>query len=263
MAEYTEKQKLDFVLSALKIQNERVKLGAIFRKEAELITALAKKTGAIAVSDFGCWTGILAVEIFKAWPELKTYRAVEAVPLFVEFAKDQLKDHPVEFIGATLVPRLLNLPEVTHLSVNPFDTLNTASIFTTKKMVDMLVKIPVYPNTSITPFVQTHPELFKDDVYVKIDLDGVDIATVETVLSQKQSPAVIQFEVWKYFYDKGLPDLIDSLNADGYRWPSDLDYKKYTHFSIALSRGHGWWFVGYSPNPYDEKALVSDYKVEF
>lgn len=263
MSIYTDREKLEFVASALKIQNERVKLGQVFKQEAEMIVGLAKKVSALTITDLGCWTGLLASEIFALWPELKNYHAVDAVPMFIEFAKKQLEGKPVDFTGVTLVPRLANLPEVASIKVSPFDTLNTASIYTGRvPSKQVLIELPVFSNSYITPFVTDHREFFSDDSYVKIDLDGVDIAVVETILAQDLHPCVIQFEVWKMFYDKGLASLRPELEKYGYVWP-DIDYTVYKHFSIALTRGSGWWFVGYTPNEFDPRAFVANYKSDF
>lgn len=256
------KNQLTLVKQSLKAQHERVKTSGVFKQEAAYISQLAAKTNATKLADFGCWTGLLAAEVFTAWPTIEQYYGVEAVPLFVKFAKRVLAGKPTKFIEATLVPRLLNLPEVTSMKVNPYDTLNTSSILAKKPTNVELIDIPVAPNTYITPFVQRYPELFDNDVYVKIDLDGADIALVETILAARRTPAVIQFEVWKLFYERGMPEAIRLLEEAGYNWPATLDPKAYTHFSVALTRGSGWWFVGYSPSPANAAAVLSEYKVE-
>lgn len=254
-----------FIKNAINIQYERCKLGQIFTPEAQHIAKLAGLAKAKTVTDMGCWVGLLAEEVFKEMPKLQKYYAVDAVPLFIEVAKEKLKGKPVEFIAKTLVPRLGKIQEVPVMNIVPFDTLNTSSIYTgrTIKTDAKFTALPAAENTFITPFVQEHADtLFAPSSYVKIDLDGVDLALVDTILSNDCKPAVIQFECWKFYYKRGLGQLIAKLKAAGYAWPDDFKPEDYNHFSMAVGKKH-WWAVGYLPNEFIPNSFLPKYTASF
>ena len=238
----------------------RVINNKVFDTEAEYIVTLAKLEKATAVVDFGSWVGVLASEVLKRWPELSHYQLIDAVPYYITKAKAMLMRDNIPSIEVTLIPDDFKGEHPTTMLISAYDTLNSSSIYS-KHFLSANVKtanvtMKLAPVSTVGAFVKENGSLFLENNYVKIDLDGVDIDLVNSIIDAGYTPAVIQFEVWNSFkpvYEK----LKERMTALGYVFP-DIVIEKHQHFSVAVSR-HNWWAVGYdnvtiSPQSYYYKS---------
>ena len=238
----------------------RVMNNKVFDEEAENIVSIAKLENATEVIDFGCWVGILANEVLKRWPELTTYHMIDAVPYYINKAKELLQRTDLPCTEVTLIPNEFKGVIPTSILVHPYDTLNSSSIYSSyfldEKIKAANVTMPCAPVKRVTEFVQANPQLFAGNQYVKLDLDGVDMDLVNSFIDQGHRPAVIQFEVWNAF-KPGYDKLKEKLTKLGYMFP-DVNIKVHQHFSVAVGK-HNWWAVGYdnvtiSPQSYYYKS---------
>ena len=85
-------------------QIQRVLENNRFVEEATHIVKLCQLENLSSIIDFGCWTGVLGLEIFKQWPELEKYHLIDAVPYYLDKAKTMLKEFPITSQTVTLIP---------------------------------------------------------------------------------------------------------------------------------------------------------------
>jgi hypothetical protein len=244
--------KLDALVDA---QIFRVINNNVFDTEAEYIVTLAKLENATAVIDFGCWVGVLASEVRKRWPELPHYQLIDAVPYYIKKAKTILMQDDIPSIEVTLIPDDFNGEVPTTMLISSYDTLNSSSIYSkdflnaSTKTANVTMKLA--PVNTVGEFVKDNDSLFSKNNYVKIDLDGVDIDLVNSIINANFSPAVVQFEVWNS-YKPAYEKLKERMSASGYLFPN-IAIEKHQHFSVAVGKHH-WWAVGYDNTTASSKS---------
>jgi hypothetical protein len=225
----------------------RVQARGVFREEARYIERTCQVENLHRVIDFGSWCGVLAHNVLATGVPLDNYHLVDCAPIYMEIALAHLGEThtPVTHELVTLVPNSVARRPVTML-VDSYDTLNTSSIysehFVREPVKQANVRVPLANALTLNEYVTGHLTMFNSDTYVKIDLDGVDLDLVDSILDNDCLPGAIHFEVWNPFkprYNK----LIERLVSLGYQRP-EADFLWHKNFSVGVSRNY-WWAVGY------------------
>jgi hypothetical protein len=228
-------------------QIDRVQANNVFLEESRYIKQTCLLLGCDNIIDFGSWCGVLAENILSQDIELQNYHLVDCVPLYMDIALDRLAnyDQSITYELVTLLPKTtINLPQ--DILVNREDTLNTSSIYS-QYFVKQSVKsddyrVPIADPVIVDSYIRDNLGRFTDKTYVKIDLDGVDLPLVDSILDNQLTPGAIHFEVWHPFKHRSTK-LFERLGKLGYSIPlADLTWHK--NFSVSVGRSY-WWAVGY------------------
>jgi hypothetical protein len=239
----------DQLYKAIKSQTEQFMKQPHFDKKPKLMVEMAKKEGVSDYVDFGSHSGRLARKIFDFHPDLKSYTGIEAIPVYVK--------HSIEFVNEcrfSVIPALLTdkLTEAlkNNFTVDLADPFNSSSLYTSvfNKPCRLPARISTADAISVRGFVNGHPQLFADHVFVSSDIDGLDTSLVGEVLLNFK-PKIIQFECWKFFY-RQFSEIRKNLTARGYKLPEENFEIPFHMFSLACS-SERWFYVGvnYSLEP--------------
>jgi len=225
----------------------RVITNKIFTEEANYIKKTCERNDIKNVIDFGCWTGILASEVFNTGLKLDNYHLVDAVPFYMNKALSLLEGKPVTHELVTLLPPSYKGVPPTSMLIHPYDTLNSSSIYSGYFLKDAVkqanVKVPLAPSKAITDYVKEHAgRLGSKDTYVKVDLDGCDIEMIAELIKNDVLPGAIELEVWNTF-KTGYTRASLALADKGYKIPT-ANLHIHQTFSVCVSRDY-WWAVGY------------------
>ena len=225
----------------------RVITNKVFTEEANYIKKTCERNNIKNVIDFGCWTGILASEVFNTGLKLDNYHLIDAVPFYMNKALALNKDNPVTHELVTLLPPSYKGATPTSMLIHPYDTLNSSSIYSSYFLKDSVkqanVKVPLAASAMITDYVKKNAErLGNKDTYVKVDLDGCDIEMISELIKNNVLPGAIEFEVWNTF-KSGYSKACIALENLGYKIPTPNLHIHQT-FSVGVSRAY-WWAVGY------------------
>lgn len=224
----------------------RVISNKVFVEEANYIKQTCERNDIKNIVDFGCWTGILASEIFDTGVELNNYHLVDAVSFYMNKALELLADKPVTHELLTLLPPSYKGAPPTSMLVHPYDTLNSSSIysgyFLKEEIKQANVRLPLAKSMTITDYIKNNKDRFGADTYVKVDLDGVDIEMLAEILRAGLTPGAVQFEVWNSFKG-GYTKVSKAFEAMGYKIPT-ANLHIHQSFSVGISRNY-WWAVGY------------------
>lgn len=230
----------------LNAQIMRLITNKIFVREADYIKKTCEKNNLSRIVDFGCWTGVLASEIFNTDIKIDNYHLIDASPFYINCAKTMLDGKPITSECVTLIPPSFKQPNPTSMLVHPYDTLNSSSIysrfFLSEEVKNANVTVPISNPTPLNDFLKSNKNLFSDSCYVKIDLDGVDIELVRGIFEHCYLPGAIQFEVWHSFKG-GASKLFEIFKMNGYKVPN-VNLNIHQNYSVGLSRDF-WWAVGY------------------
>lgn len=217
-----------------------------FAQEAAYIKTTCERNNLDTVVDFGCWTGILASEVFNTGIKLEKYYCVDAVPYYIAQAKIILKNKPVTYETVTLLPPSYKSAPPQSMLVHPYDTLNSSSLysgyFLKEDVKKANVTVPLADSKPLTNYISERNELFRPNCYVKIDLDGIDLELVGAIIRQGLNPGAIHFEVWNSFKG-GYTRAANALANMGYKVPAP-NLHIHQSFSVGISRNF-WWAVGY------------------
>jgi hypothetical protein len=243
---YDISQKLPDLINT---QIYRLATNGVYKQEANEIAKTCIANNLAKIVDFGCWAGLLASEVFDTGIQLKNYHLIDAIPMYIGMAKTVLDDRPVSFQEALLVPESFKGSAPRSILIHPYDTLNSTSIYSDKflseKIKSIGVTVPTAKSTLVDDFVINNPGLFDSDSYVKIDIDGVDLALVTSILKHGHMPGAIQLEVWNTF-KSGYAKIANHLAELGYMCPT-INLNVHQNFSVGVSKTR-WWAVGYDPD---------------
>jgi hypothetical protein len=225
----------------------RVITNKVFAEEANYIKKTCERNDIKNVIDFGCWTGILASEVFATGLKLDNYHLVDAVPFYMNKAVALNEKNPITHELVTLIPPSFKGTPPTSMLIHPYDTLNSSSIYSGYFLKDAVkqanVRVPLAASMNITDYVQKNSKLLaSDNCYVKVDLDGCDIEMISELIKNNVFPGAIEFEVWNTF-KSGYTKASIALAAQGYKIPTPNLHIHQT-FSVGISRNY-WWAVGY------------------
>lgn len=217
-----------------------------FVEEAEYIKKTCEKNNLTNIVDFGCWTGVLASEVFNTGLNISNYHMIDAVPYYVNIAKYMLSDKPITTECVTLIPSNYKSEFPKSILVHPYDTLNSSSIYSQYFLNEQIKKanvtVPVSNCQLVEDFVDNNKQRFSEDSYIKIDLDGVDIELVKQILSKNLKPGAIQFEVWNSFKG-GLTKISQYMSKLGYKVPT-VNLHMHQTLAVCCAKNY-WWAVGY------------------
>ena len=225
----------------------RVISNKVFAKEADYIKLMCERNDIKKIVDFGCWTGILAKEIFDTGIKLDNYHLIDAVPFYMNKALEILADQPeVTHELVTLLPPSFKGTPPTTMLIHPYDTLNSSSIYSNYFLKDDVkqanVRLPMAPSQALTDYITKNADQLGSNTYVKVDLDGVDIEMVSEMIKAGVRPGAVQFEVWNTFKG-GYTKIIKIIEELGYKVPA-ANLHIHQSFSVGISKNY-WWAVGY------------------
>ena len=227
-------------------QIDRVIANRVFAEEARYIQKTCLANNIRKVVDFGSWCGILAKEVFDTGIVLDNYHLVDAVPYYMDKAREILQDRPITSETVTLLPPSYALSAPTTMLVHPYDTLNTSSLYSELFMrpyaLKSVVNVPLAESQGVREYIYANLDKFGPDCYVKIDLDGADIEFVAEILRAKLAPGAIHFEVWNNMRT-GYAKIAEVLKQRGYCVPT-ADLNQHKNYSVGISKNY-WWAVGY------------------
>lgn len=223
-------------------------LGAVFkdferrlhdRSEALTIVKFMRLYGINKVTDIGCFIGALASNIQKV-KKTSEYIAVDAAQVYLDAA--QKYANITRTVHATILSDHLEAkyPYKGYFMIDARYPSNCSTQFPTPDKLGMC-KVPIADKIHPIDFVKQYPELFADDRYVKIDIDGSDMPLVKAVLDAGHRPAALQFEVWNQGFDSGvrIPELVSQLRDAGYFIPP-FDFEADGFFMICVTKNHAW-----------------------
>lgn len=225
----------------------RVTTNKVFTEEANYIKKTCEHSDLNKIIDFGCWTGILASEVFATGLKLDNYHLIDAVPFYMNIALSLNKGQPVTNELVTLLPPSYKGAPPTSMLVHPYDTLNSSSIYSGYFLKDSVkeanVRVPLSASATIVDYIKKNAErLGSKDTYVKVDLDGCDIEMMAELIKNNVAPGAVQFEVWNTF-KSGYTRVCTALASMGYKIPT-ANLHIHQTFSVGMSRDY-WWAVGY------------------
>jgi hypothetical protein len=243
-SDYNISQKINELISA---QEFNLISKQIFNREAQLIKKACELNDLFNIVDIGCWTGVLAAEIFNTGLIIKNYHLVDAVPYYMQRALIALEGKPVTSELVTLLPMSYKQEPPTSFLIHPYDTLNTSSIYSSyflhEEIKQANVKLPLAPSSYVDKYVSDNISRFNNDTYVKIDIDGVDQGLVFQMLKNKVQPGALQFESWNQFKSDSEKLLSSYKNYFGYKIP-DFSLNHHQAYTVCISKNY-WWAVGY------------------
>ena len=172
--------------------------------------------------DMGCWLGVLSASVKQAVNPNRII-LIDAVPAYLYMAKQLLIQEKlsssVEIIEMSIIDSL-QFP--TFITVDLEDTISTSSIKNCQDQSNVTVNLPIAnPKTSKDAAIEI-AELASDNVYLKMDLDGVDYSLLQELLNIGYFPSVIQFEAWMFDRNYGTicVSILEQFSAVGYKVPS-------------------------------------------
>lgn len=225
-------------------QINRVHRNNLFGQEAQYIAESCRANKLTHILDLGSWVGELAQEVLATGIALDSYHLVDGIPYYLNYARQRLTNYAtVSYQECMILPRAYsrNIPET--ILVNPYDTLNSSSLYSeyllSKRARLASVPMEIGPSATVNQFIDSNLSRFGSDTYVKIDLSGVDIELVASILKRQLTPGALQFTVWAT--DKSVyHQLVNLLLSRGYKVPlANLDIHK--NFSVSVSKNH--WFA--------------------
>jgi hypothetical protein len=224
----------------------RVISNKVFSEEANYVKETCERNGIKKVLDMGCWTGILAREVFDTGVKLDNYHLIDAVPFYMNKALEILEGEPVTHELITLLPPSYKAVPPTSMLVHPYDTLNSSSIysglFLKEAVKEANVRLPLAKSQQIPDYIKNNADRFGSDTYVKVDLDGVDIEMIAEIIKAGLKPGAVHFEVWNSFKG-GYTKIAKAFESLGYKIPT-ANLHIHQTFSVGISKNY-WWAVGY------------------
>lgn len=231
--------------------------------ESELIVDLARKTGADNFVDYGVWAGLLAKQIFKRMPDLKDYYAVDAIPIYLELTKEAINDPRLVTVEA-LIYSDYSKPHKDHFYVDLFNSIGSSGIYTNKTLhmtARHLIEVPAAKPTYVKTFLDQHPELLRENCYVKMDIDGSDVPLMHHYLNRSITtgikPKVLQFELWGFLIPRIWDVLSSHIIKAGYVLP-DFNFRddNLVWLTVSISE-KDWWIIYLTKNPREKITIRS------
>jgi hypothetical protein len=188
--------------------------------------------------DMGCWLGVLSASVKQAVDPNRII-LIDAIPTYLYMAKQLLIQENlasgVDIIEMSVIDSL-QFPKF--ITVDLEDTINTSSIKNCQNQSNITVNLPIAnPKTSKDAAIEI-ADLAPDNVYLKMDLDGVDYSFLQALLNICYFPSVIQFEAWMFDRNYGATclSILEQFSAVGYKVPSPDELKRSRILNIIISK---------------------------
>lgn len=234
-----------------------------YNREASYIEKLIRLTNATEFVDFGIWAGLLPKQILSKSKSIKKYIGIDAVELYLDVSKKFINDPRYE-TRSMLIYDNLSANFKSSFFVDFYNSLDSSSIYTNKtRRLDVpdLIEVPAAKPIHAKHVLTTYPELFSENAYVKMDIDGLDLTMmncyIDHIIANGKKPKVLQFELWG-----GQPDRWETLkrrlNQCGYKTDGIEISTEADCATIAVSTNFWWcWQCFYKEEELDKRIIYT------
>ena len=226
-------------------QNNKMLFSPGFDAEAQAAKELYDAENCEVFIDLGSWVGVLSYK-FKKIVNPKTLYILDAVPLYLRmtrnlFLREQIEDNVfLEEMCVVPNPEKFN----NRFEINISDSIQTSTILPQPQLKNKII-VSVPTTSAITMFSAgiRLSSLYKNNGYMKLDIDGMDCSLVNAILDLKTQPKVIHFE--------GLIDIsirreefrltLKKLKEQGFSVPTDSLVFESDYVMVVLITSKSDW----------------------
>ena len=226
-------------------QDKKMDVSVGFDAEAQAAKELYDEENCDVFVDLGSWLGVLSYK-FKKTINPETLYILDAIPLYLRMTRNLFLREQIEenvFLGEMCVvtdPEKFN----DRFEVNISDSIQTSTILPQPQLKNkIIVSIPTAP--AITPLTASNRlfSLYKNNGYLKLDIDGMDCSLVNAVLDLDTPPKVIHFEglIDKDKRREEFRTTLKKLKEHGFAVPDDTTVFESGYIMVVLMSSKSAW----------------------
>lgn len=232
-------------------QNNKMLFSPGFDAEAQAAKELYDAENCEVFIDLGSWVGVLSYK-FKKIVNPKTLYILDAVPLYLRMTRNLFLREKIEenvFLEEMCIvpnPEKFN----NRFNINISDSIQTSTILPQPQLKNKII-VSVPTTEAITPFNAgiKLSSLYKNNGYLKLDIDGMDCALVNAVLSLKMQPKVIHFEglIDKDHRREEFRTTLKKLKENGFSIPDDsIIFDSGFIMVVVITSKYNWRLLTYT-----------------
>jgi hypothetical protein len=226
-------------------QDKKMSFSPGFDAEAQAAKELYDAENCNVFVDLGSWLGVLSYK-FKKTVNPETLYILDAVPLYLRMTRNLFLREKIEenvFLEEMCVvqnPEKFN----NRFDINISDSIQTSTILPQPHLKNKII-VSVPTTKSITPFNAgiKLASLYKNNGYLKLDIDGMDCALVNAILTLKTQPKVIHFEglIDKDFRREEFRTTLKKLKEHGFSVPDESTVFNSGFIMVVLISSKSAW----------------------
>lgn len=232
-----------------KVREEMVLYADRSVSEAEVIVSAMKENNLTTYVDVGCWAGTLAKDVLKRHETCNAI-LIDGCGIFLDILRDNLTEEESKrtaIIECAIVPTEYSGETIFRI---PYESTGSSSIVNSNKKY--LEQFEYKPTQVLTLAYLLAILRLDENIFLKLDIEGLDIDIIQNMFSRGFKPKGLHFEVHdENDYQRLLVNYLNKMK------PSMFGATIYK-YPLFLSKGHQFYSVSLNEKSYSVLGMNPD-----